>query len=124
MRRLHSRIKAVDFRWTHRFISRPKVTGMRRIVVGIVSLSFLVVGVSGLSCQRPQTPASGAAPQTAAPAWFIDVTEEVGLHFVHDAGPVGGYFMPQQVGSGAALFDFNNDGRLDILLLQNGGPDG
>ncbi len=30
--------------------------------------------------------------------------------------------MPQQVGSGAALFDFNNDGLLDIYLLQNGGP--
>ena len=31
--------------------------------------------------------------------------------------------MPQQVGSGAAFLDFNNDGRLDIYLLQNGGPD-
>ena len=31
--------------------------------------------------------------------------------------------MPQIVGSGAALFDFNSDGLLDILLLQNGGPD-
>src|SRR5438128_6531744 len=26
------------------------------------------------------------------------------------------------IGSGAALFDFDNDGRLDIYLLQNGGP--
>ena len=32
--------------------------------------------------------------------------------------------MPQQVGSGAALFDFDGDGRLDIYLLQNGGPKG
>ncbi len=55
--------------------------------------------------------------------WFEDITEQVGLHFLHDAGPVGTYFMPQQVGSGAALFDFDNDGRLDILLLQNGGPE-
>ncbi|MCI0457724.1 MAG: CRTAC1 family protein [Gemmataceae bacterium] len=54
--------------------------------------------------------------------WFVDVTEKSGLHFIHDAGPVGTYFMPQQVGSGAAFFDFDNDGRVDILLLQNGGP--
>jgi hypothetical protein len=37
---------------------------------------------------------------------------------------VGSYFMPQIIGSGAALFDFNNDGLLDVYLLQNGGPEG
>ena len=58
------------------------------------------------------------------PPWFVDVTDELGIDFVHDAGPVGTYFMPQQVGSGAALFDFDGDGRLDIYLLQNGGPNG
>jgi len=52
----------------------------------------------------------------------LDITEKAGLHFVHDVGPTGSYFMPEQVGSGAALFDFNGDGRLDIYLLQNGGP--
>jgi hypothetical protein len=67
-----------------------------------------------------------AAPSTGptAPAWFADVTQERGLDFVHDAGPAGSYFMPQVMGSGAALFDFDGDGRLDILLLQGGGPKG
>jgi hypothetical protein len=52
------------------------------------------------------------------------VTRQAGLNFLHDAGPLptDRYFMPQIMGSGAALFDFNNDGRLDVLLLQNGGP--
>jgi hypothetical protein len=59
---------------------------------------------------------------SSGPEWFEDVTERMGLHFHHNPGPVGDYFMPQQVGSGAALFDFNKDGRLDIYLLQNGGP--
>jgi hypothetical protein len=67
-----------------------------------------------------------ATPATdpPAPPWFADVTEESGLRFRHDAGPIGDHFMPQIMGSGAALFDFDNDGRLDIYLLQNGGPKG
>lgn len=58
-----------------------------------------------------------------AKAWFRDATSEVGLDFIHDAGPTGSYFMPQIMGSGAAVFDFDNDNRLDLYLLQNGGPD-
>ena len=29
--------------------------------------------------------------------------------------------MPDQIGSGVALFDYDNDGRLDVYLVQNGG---
>src|SRR5262245_48053122 len=58
------------------------------------------------------------------PSWFEDVTKRVRLDFQHECGalPVGDHFyMPQLVGSGAALFDYDNDGRLDIYLIQNGG---
>src|SRR6185437_2540138 len=55
--------------------------------------------------------------------WFEDVTDAVGLDFVHDAGRPGAYFMPQMVGSGAAFFDMDNDGRLALYLLTNGGPE-
>src|SRR5437763_787548 len=84
----------------------------------LVILSSCLLVTCG--CQR-EVP--NAALEPRAPPWFEDVTERVGLSFVHDAGPTGSYFFPQILGSGAALFDFNNDGRLDIYLLQNGGPD-
>jgi enediyne biosynthesis protein E4 len=90
------------------------------------------------SCQRPisTTTEDPSADGSAGEPWFADVTDEVGLDFVHDSGPPplapeykqrgvwGGYFLPQIIGSGVALFDFNNDGLLDIYLLQNGGPEG
>jgi hypothetical protein len=81
-------------------------------------LVLMLLGL-GVSCQR-EVPNS--APEPQAPPWFEDITERAGLNFVHDAGPVGDYFVPQIMGSGAALFDFDNDGRLDIYLIQNGGP--
>jgi hypothetical protein len=76
---------------------------------------------AALGCQ-------GAAPTAPAdrptgPPWFEDVTRDRGLDFVHDPGPVGSYFMPQIIGSGCALFDYDGDGRLDIYLIQNAGPD-
>lgn len=88
---------------------------MKHFPLALVALAGLQLG-----CQRSDAPA--APPSRFDLPWFEDVSEQVGLRFVHDAGPVGAYFMPQQVGSGAALFDFNKDGRLDIYLLQNGGP--
>jgi hypothetical protein len=53
--------------------------------------------------------------------WFEDTTSESGINFVHDTGPIGRYLVPEQMGSGAALFDYDNDGRLDIYLLHNAG---
>jgi enediyne biosynthesis protein E4 len=51
------------------------------------------------------------------PAWFADVSAESGVDFLHDPGPINGsYFFPQSVGPGVALFDFDNDGRLDVYL--------
>lgn len=59
------------------------------------------------------------------PPWFVESARELGLDFVHDAGPVDGkYFFPQHQGSGAAFFDFDGDDLLDVLLLNQGGPEG
>ncbi len=71
---------------------------------------------------RPSGDPAPADLEPAGPAWFEDVTDRAGLHFVHDAGPAGTYFMPQIAGSGVALFDCDGDGRLDIYLIQNAGP--
>ena len=94
-------------------------------------LPFDVLGIaagvllSGTGCHKAEPPevTSTPAPAPSRPAipWLEDATEKVGLKFVHDVGPVGNYFMPESLGSGAAIFDFDGDGRMDIFLLQNGG---
>lgn len=60
-------------------------------------------------------------PADSTPArWFTDVTSVLGVQFHHVAGT--NFLVPEQMGSGVALLDFDNDGRLDIYLVQNGGP--
>src|SRR5207248_8245427 len=83
---------------------------------------FLVLALIG--CSRP--PAGGPGPAAPTePPWFEDVTDKLGLKFTHDCGPITpAHFMPQIAGSGCAFLDFDGDGRLDIYLIHNGGPNG
>jgi hypothetical protein len=45
---------------------------------------------------------------------FADVTAVVGLDFVHFNGMTGRFYMPENMGAGGALLDYDNDGDLDL----------
>ena len=77
-------------------------------------LGFMLLAGCGHDSSTP------TVPTAAGPNWFADITEQSGIQFTHAAGT--NYFMPDQIGSGVALFDYDNDGRLDVYLVQNGGP--
>jgi hypothetical protein len=80
----------------------------------------LVLCVSSAVTQIPAPPVSGLSAQcsTAPAVKFVDVAQELGIHFKHESSPTTQKYLLETMGSGVALFDCDNDGRLDIFFVN------
>lgn len=86
---------------------------MGRVRIDIaVSVSVLVLLAAG--CKEDDN-SNTNAPGTP---WFVDITGEAGIEFTYESGFDGTYHFAEIMGGGAVMFDYNNDGRLDIYLTN------
>lgn len=89
--------------------------GLLRPMLVIVGLAVVVSGiVFGIGRrQSPPRPAHGLS--------LRDVSDTVGIDFLHTDGASGQRYIMETVASGLALFDYDGDGLIDVYLL-NGAP--
>jgi hypothetical protein len=52
---------------------------------------------------------------------FVDITQRLGINFQYHASHTSRKYLLETMGAGVALFDYDNDGLLDIYLV-NGAP--
>jgi hypothetical protein len=81
----------------------------RPLGVFLLLLIPLALPYFGLS----QSPAVAGVP-----GHFIDATARLGIHFQDQASPTAKKYLLEAMGSGVAVFDYDNDGRLDIFFAN------
>lgn len=107
----------------------------------VYSLSLLVLlAVTGckqhksvVESQESHSPVSGptsvapvpakitetASTRPSGPIRFTDVTAQAGIHFRHNSGAFGKKYLPETMGSGVCVLDYDNDGWQDILFVNS-----
>ena len=78
-------------------------------------------GMSGCAAEPGAPPDPTDAPAGTARtdvALFVERAEAAGLDFIHVNGRSGRFYQPEIMGPGVGLFDYDNDGDLDVFLVQ------
>ena len=83
-------------------------------------LGLLLLAACGREDIEPGTEDVALDASPAPTTWFTDVTDDVGVDFVHDMGATDERHLPETMGGGGAVFDADSDGWLDLYLIQSG----
>jgi hypothetical protein len=81
------------------------------LVVATLWMSYVPGASKGVVAAAPARP--------SGPIEFRDVTKQAGIHFKHNSGAFGKKYLPETMGSGVCVLDYDNDGWQDILFVNS-----
>jgi hypothetical protein len=65
----------------------------------------------------PNTPPP-PGPQARSPVTFTDITAPSGVNFIHATAKTPVKYLLETMGGGVAIFDYDNDGRMDLFFTN------
>ncbi len=108
-------------------MKRIYVVGALLASVGLAWVCYVLIGFGSDAPPKvfdPGTIDLSAEPPklegvTLPKVTFTDVTQEMGIDFVHVNGSFGKKLLPETMGSGVLFFDYNNDKYPDLLFINS-----
>lgn len=91
--------------------------GRRESLLRALFIVWLLTG-SKTATAVAQSAVHSAKENSQPPGYFVDSTVKMGVNFTAVAQHTSTKYLIETMGSGVALFDYDNDGRLDIFLVN------
>jgi len=78
------------------------------------------IALAAIACGSGDTETPVRREKTAPVRLFVDATDKARLDFVHDNGSTDRKYLPEIMGSGGSVIDYDGDGLFDLYLVQSG----
>lgn len=80
----------------------------------------LALVIASAGCGSPVAETSQPTEAAVPERLLVDVTDSAGLDFVHDRGSTPRKYLPEIMGSGGSVIDYDGDGLFDLYWVQSG----
>ena len=87
----------------------------------VTSLIGLLLSAPLMSSYGQEHTPGPTESSSGPPGKFVEITASSGINFRYQSSHTSKKYLPETMGAGVALFDYDNDGRLDIFFV-NGAP--